>query len=194
MQFTPKIATRDQALLALVVKEAGQELETSGKGYLGRTALQKILYFLQVFGIPMRYRFDVHHYGPFCSQILSDVDWMTVTEAIKDTSTDPDRYSNYRIGDDGEALISDFGEELEPYRETVRDIVSALAPGNPESLELISTLHYAYRELSVSLERSPKGKELIRRFREFKPDRFNEDEVNDAIDCLMKAKLIELSR
>src|SRR3990172_3707406 len=142
MQYTPKIATRDQALLALVVKEAGRELETPGKGYLGRTALQKILYFLQVFGVPMRYRFDVHHYGPFCSQILSDVDWMTVTEGLEDKSTDPDRYSNYRIGDAGEELISDFSEELKPYHETVHDIVSALTPGSPERLELVSTLHY----------------------------------------------------
>jgi hypothetical protein len=194
MQFTPKIANRDQALLALVIKEAGQELETSREGYLGRTALQKILYFLQVFGVPMRYRFDVHHYGPFCSQILSDVDWMAVTEAIEDKSTDSDRYSNYRIEDAGEALITEFGEEIEPYRETVHDIVSALAPWTPQSLELLSTLHYAYRELSVSLQRSPKKKELIERFREFKPDRFDENEITDGIGCLRKAKLIKLTR
>jgi len=194
MKFTPENTTRDQALLALVVKEAGQAMEASGEGYLGRTALQKIVYFLKVFGVPMRYRFDVHHYGPFCPNILSEADWMTVTETIEDKSTDPDRYSNYRIGNAGEALIDEFDEELEPYRETVHDIVSALAPWTPESLELLSTLHYAYRELSVSLERPPKKKELTERFREFKPDRFDEEEINDAINCLKKAKLIKLTK
>lgn len=194
MRFPPEGGTRDQALLALVVKEAGQASETSEKGYLGRTALQKIVYFLKVFGVPMRYRFDVHHYGPFCPHILSEADWMTVTEAIKDSSTDPERYSNYRIGTAGEALIDEFADELEPYRETVHDIVAALAPWTPESLELLSTLHYSYRELSVSLQRSPKSKELIERFREFKPDRFKEDQIVSAIDCLKKAKLIKLTK
>jgi len=194
MRITTKNATRDQALLALVVKEAGQELETSGEGYLGRTALQKILYFLEVFDVPVGYQFDVHHYGPFCSQILSDVEWMTATEAIEDKSTSPDKYSNYRIGKKGEEVISAFNDELKPYRRTIRDIVSALLPGTPESLELLSTLHYSYRELSVSLERAPRRSELIERFLEFKPERFEDEEINEAIDCLKKAKLIKLTK
>jgi uncharacterized protein YwgA len=190
MKYTPQNISRDQALLALVVKEAGDELECS-RGYLGRTALQKIMYFLQVFGVPMRYRFDVHHYGPFCSQILSDVDWLTVTDVIHDNSSAPDRYSNYRIANDGEALIDEFSNALNSYRETVHDIVSALAPWDPDRLELLSTLHYAYRELSVSLQRSPRRKELISRFCEFKPDRFDASDIDDAINCLKEAKLIK---
>jgi hypothetical protein len=44
----------------------------------------------------------------------------------------------------------------------------------------------------VSLQRPPKKKELIKGFREFKPDRFEENEINEGFDCLIKAKLIKL--
>jgi hypothetical protein len=36
---------------------------------LGRTAIQKILYFLQALNVPMRYRFDVHDHGPFARRL-----------------------------------------------------------------------------------------------------------------------------
>ncbi len=193
MRFTPENTTRDQALVALVVQEGAQALQASAEGYLGRTALQKILYFLQVFGVPMRYRFDVHHYGPFCAHILSDVDDMILDEIIVDKSLNQHKYSNYRAGDGADALIANFSEELRPHRQTVHDIVSALTPWTPDNLELLSTMHYSFRELQVSLQRAPTKKELVRRFREFKPDRFDNDEIDEAIKCLKQAKLICLS-
>ena len=56
--------TWEHALLAKVVSEANAVAQKQG-GYLGRTALQKIVYFLQALDVPMRYRFDVHLHGPF---------------------------------------------------------------------------------------------------------------------------------
>ncbi|MDB5313172.1 MAG: hypothetical protein JWO38_7374 [Gemmataceae bacterium] len=50
----------EQALLTATAQAAAPE---SGNRYLGRTALQKILYFLQISGVPMRYRFEIYHYG-----------------------------------------------------------------------------------------------------------------------------------
>jgi uncharacterized protein YwgA len=67
--------TWEHALLAKVVKEATAVAPKEG-GYLGRTAIQKIVYFLQVLDVPMRYRFEVCHYGPFCTTILGDLEWL----------------------------------------------------------------------------------------------------------------------
>ncbi len=42
---------------------------------LGRTALMKYCYFLQVLrGVPLGYRFSLYSYGPFDSDVLSDLD------------------------------------------------------------------------------------------------------------------------
>ena len=58
--------TWEQAVLAATARAAAGHAD---KGYLGRTALQKIVYFLQISGVPMRYRFDIYHYGPYCDRI-----------------------------------------------------------------------------------------------------------------------------
>jgi uncharacterized protein YwgA len=182
--------TRDQALLALVVDEAGK-LTESQKGYLGRTAVQKILYFLHVYGIPMRYRFDVHYYGPFCPQILSDVDWLMITDAIEDRSQDAAKYSNYRLGQLGPRLIKEFDDEVEGYRDAVRNVASALVPLSPDRLELLATLHYVYRELKASMNAIPPKEAVVSRFCEFKQDKFEQDEIFAAYDCLANAKLVD---
>jgi len=178
--------TRDQALLTLVVDEAGRQLESS-VGYLGRTAMQKIVYFLQVCGAPMRYRFQVHHYGPFCTHVLSDVDWLCFTGALEDRSADSTRYSDYRLGENGLALIDQFKGQLDPVRDTVRRVVSALLPLRPDQLELISTMHYVYRELQVALRRSPEPPEVIEQFKKYKGDKFSDELLSSTYDRLEKA-------
>src|SRR5713226_6861666 len=89
--------TWEHALLARVVKEAADVGQKHG-GYLGRTAIQKIVYFLQVLNVPMRYRFEVFHYGPFCSTILGDLEWLMADDVIADISPDPGKYSKYAPG------------------------------------------------------------------------------------------------
>src|ERR1035438_8492020 len=43
-------------------------------GSLGRTALMKLCYFLQVLkGVPFGYRFTLYSYGPFDSNVLADL-------------------------------------------------------------------------------------------------------------------------
>jgi hypothetical protein len=71
----------EQAIVAAVIQEAGKIADQKNR-YLGRTAVQKILYFLQVCGVPLRYRFDVYHYGPFCSGVFNDIDWLTIMEIV----------------------------------------------------------------------------------------------------------------
>ena len=175
----------------MIAEEAGHTLK-SRKGFLGRTALQKIVYFLQVCRVPMKYRFDVHHYGPFCSQILSDVDWLEANNVVVDSS-DSTRFSNYRIGKNGSALVKAFADDVEPFREAVRRIVSVLVPMELTQLELYSTLHYAYRELKFTRSSTPSKDEVIERFRKFKDDKFDSKRIVDAYECLVEAGLLDQS-
>src|SRR5260370_14748081 len=103
--------TWEHALLAKVVSQAAIVAQQEG-GYLGRTAIQKIVYFLQVLNVPMRYRFDVHHYGPFCDTILGDTEWLVADEVIADSSPNSEKYSKFTPGKACNELIAKYSPKL----------------------------------------------------------------------------------
>ncbi|MBI3722070.1 MAG: hypothetical protein HY248_05905 [Fimbriimonas ginsengisoli] len=158
-------------------------------GYLGRTAIQKIVYFLQVLEVPMRYRFEVCHYGPFCNTILSDTEWLMADEVITDVSPSRDKYSKFTPGRACDELLEKYAERLKEYEDTLKNTVKALLPLKPDHLELIATLDYAFREVKATLGKKPSKKKVIARFREFKKEKFMEKEIEDTYDRLESAGL-----
>ncbi len=181
--------TWEHALLAMVVKEAAGVVQQEG-GYLGRTAVQKIVYFLQVLDVPMRYRFDLYHYGPFCSNILGDLEWLMADEAILDDSLNREKYSKYAPGPLCDELIAKHGAKLQQFEKTVKSTVKALLPLKPDHLELIATLDYAFREVSATLGKKPPKAKVIARFQEFKGDKFQNKTVEETFDRLEAAGLL----
>ncbi len=180
----------EHALLAKVVSEA-TDIAQQGGGFLGRTAIQKIVYFLQVLGVPMRYRFEVYHYGPFCASILGDLDWLLADAAIRDDSTDPGKYSKYVPGSACSDLVEKHSAKLEEYDETVKNTVKALLPLKPDHLELIATLDYAFRETRAMTGKKPARGIVISRFREFKGEKFSDVEIAKTYDQLEGAGLFD---
>jgi hypothetical protein len=65
---------------------------------------------------------------------------------------------------------------------------ATLAPMEPDRLELISTLDYAYRELSAQAHSEPTKENVIARFREFKRDKFPQQEVEEAFEMMKEAR------
>src|SRR5260370_13540159 len=102
--------TWEHALLAMITKEAAGVSHEQG-GYLGRTAMQKIVYFLQVLDVPMRYRFEVYHYGPLCNTILGDMEWLVADEVATDSSPDSKKYSKFTPGPACQELIAEHPPE-----------------------------------------------------------------------------------
>jgi uncharacterized protein YwgA len=180
--------TWEHALLAMVVKEAAGVTQKQG-GYLGRTATQKIVYFLQVLDVPMRYRFELYHYGPFCDNILGDLEWLMADEVISDSSSTPGKYSKYMPGPACDELIAMHIARLRNYEKTVKSTVEALVPLQPDHLELIATLDYAYRETRAALGRKPTKERVIARFQEFKGDKFPIKTIADTYDRVESAGL-----
>jgi uncharacterized protein YwgA len=178
----------EHALLARVVKEAAQVSQEDG-GYLGRTALQKIAYFLQVRGVPMRYRFEVCHFGPFCSEILDDTEWLAADAVVVDKSPQTGKYSKFAPGPACDALLGEFSEQLGRFEEIVTDTVKALLPLEPRHLELIATLDYAFREMKGTLGKKPPKSKVLARFRDFKADKFTVKEVEETYERLESAGL-----
>src|SRR5437763_925651 len=159
--------TWEHALLAATVKAASAAGAT---GYLGRTALQKILYFLHTSGVPMRYKFDLYHYGPYCDRISRDVEWLAADGVLKDASTNPEKYSNYRPGPSVDELLR--LHSLDQYQELINSVVKALLPLRPEDLELFATLDYIYRQLRAGGGAGPWKDKALARFFEVKNNKF----------------------
>lgn len=180
----------EHALLAKVVSQAADIAQQEG-GYLGRTAIQKIAYFLQVLGVPMGYRFEVCHYGPFCASILGDLEWLLADSAIRDSSTDPGKYSKYVPGPVCNELIEKHATKLKKYEATLTSTVQALLPLKPDHLELIATLDYAFRETKAMAGKKPARQNVIARFREFKGQKFSEVDIAKTYDQLEGAGLFD---
>ncbi|MCK4720934.1 hypothetical protein KAU08_09750 [bacterium] len=182
-------STRDQALLAKVIKEAKKTADKH-KTCVGRTALQKILYFLKVAEVPMSYRFSIHHYGPFCSEILRDLDILQADRVITNESNPPDQY-NYAPSSSADELMSLHPSFLKQYKDNIRNVVNALIPLDTRSLELIATIDYVYRWIRATGVKGPWKKRVIRRFQKIKKGKFGGPDVENAYDILVKTGLIK---
>jgi hypothetical protein len=182
--------SQDQALLAMAIQEAHEEAQKQ-RGFVGRTAVQKIMYFLKAIGVPMDYRFDIYHYGPYCEEVSRDVEWLMADEVIAELSDNRAKYSNYAPGPAMWELLSGHEESIKPFRADVQAIVRALVPLRPERLELIATLDYLYRMKRASGGGGPWKDAVVSRFHEVKGDKFPTDEVRRTYDAMINARLVE---
>jgi uncharacterized protein YwgA len=178
----------EHALLAATAKAAS---EMPASGFLGRTALQKIVYFLQVSGVPMRYKFDIYYYGTYCDRIPRDVELLLADGVLQDDSNNREKYSNYRQGEAAEELLHLHKKELEQYRSVIQGVVNALLPLRPERLEVLATLDFLYRQLQAGGGKGPWKERVIDKFVEVKKDKFPRETVVKAYDSMVAIKLID---
>lgn len=176
-------------LLALVIREAAKAAKEK-RGYVGRTAVQKIMYFLHVKGVPMGYRFDLYHYGPFSDKVISDIEWLVADDVIAEQSQKPEKYSNYAPGEGAEEFLAKFSQALAPVALQVEKTVSLLAPMKPEKLELLATLDYIYRQ-EKSAGKKPLKQAVLSRLQKVKPDKFAQEVVEQAYDEMIEIGLTE---
>jgi uncharacterized protein YwgA len=177
----------EHALVAAVVDAAKTSCPSC---YLGRTAVQKLIYFLQVHEVPMRYKFRIYHFGPFCDDIVSDLDWLQADDVICDASNDT-RYSNFRPGDGWGELKEKYVEKLAEHQETIDDIVDALSDLDPHDLELIATLDFCFRWVQAQGRPGPRKAATIEKFKKIKKGKFTDDEIDEWYEVLVNAELIE---
>ena len=121
-------------LLCLAVQE--------GQDKVGRTKLQKMLYFAdRYFGWDVG-RYRLHYYGPY-SQNLS-LTLKTAREDLVEESTHESGRYQYELTKEGTKLIQDFEDNLrnEAKINKARELFRELSDWRKEDLELASTLDY----------------------------------------------------
>jgi uncharacterized protein YwgA len=158
------------------------------EAYLGRTAVQKLTYFVKVLGAPVPCSFGIYTYGPYSDTVAFAVESLLADDVIVDNSNNP-KYSNYRLGCNADELLAGFADEIRPYEGMIGQTVKALGSFAPNELELVATSHFiAQRQAQTG--RKPSKDSVLREFKSIKHDKFPDHAIGKWYDALVEAGLI----
>src|SRR6185437_3183671 len=118
-------------------------------GSLGRTAVVKLCYFLQVLkGVPLGYHFTLYSYGPFDSDVLSDLGTAESLEAVRSTVEYYPSGYGYKIEKSrlGDAVLAEGAAFLKEHGKAIQWVLSEFGTLNSATLELQSTIVFVDRE------------------------------------------------
>ena len=160
-------------------------------GHIGRTALMKYMYFLQTLrGVPLGYQFSMYSYGPFDSDVLSD---LSCAEALKMVTASPIQFPGgygYQIRPGAEAktieeLNSSF---LAKYKSDIDWILAEFGELDSANLELTSTIIYVDREFADAKEPTVVT-DIERRVSDIKPH-FSGSHIQRMVERLLRKGLL----
>lgn len=177
----------EHALVGAVIESAKKNCPGS---YLGRTALQKLVYFLHVLKVPMDFRFRIHHFGPFCDELAGTLDWLQADDIVVDESQQP-RYSDFAASSNWAEVQTQYSEELSQHQSTIDSVAKAMGKLDPRTLELIATLDFSYRWVHARGGVGPWKDRTVVKFKELKGVKFSDVEIDKWHAQLVGARLIE---
>jgi uncharacterized protein len=114
---------------------------------LGKTALQKEVYFLQtLYGVDCGYEFTLYTYGPFSSLLLADLDSVSVLGGVEIEYDSGVR--GYRIlpGPENAKVIKSAEEFLSGIKDPIDSVIEEFGGLYAKDLELQATIVFAERE------------------------------------------------
>lgn len=165
--------------------------ENAPAGHIGRTALMKYMYFLQTVRlIPLGYNFSLYSYGPFDSDVLTD---LSSAEALKIVDVTPVEFTGgygYRIQPGSRsALAKDSARQfLNEHTKDIEWLFSVFGAMNSAQLELASTIVYVDRELAERAEKQSVD-EVAARVSEIKPH-FTRTQIRKFVHDLLRKEVL----
>jgi uncharacterized protein YwgA len=155
-----------------VIAEIARRKQISG-GQLGKTAVMKLLHLLQDgLGVPLGYRFTLYNYGPYDSDVMSDIEF---AESFGQISVD------YLGPDQGYQIQPTNAAPPVASKSSIETLMNNFGSMNARELELRSTLLFLSREFQDA--------RLLERLRELKP-KYSLSEVQAAIAELKQKRFI----
>lgn len=117
----------DAVLLTLYANDELLEREGVGERPIGRTAMQKLVYF-EVQKMRSEITFNAHYYGPFSSNVAESLARLGAFGYVREDVLDGYGISyEYRLTRYGKALASDLSTEEPGRYEKIRDVVRIAA-------------------------------------------------------------------
>ena len=145
-------------------------------GSFGRIAIQKLLYFLSVRDVPMRFRFRIYHYGPLCDDLAGTLDWLQADEIVCDDSTELRVFEIYIGTELAPEIKSRFQAELDVYQQTIRSVAHAMGSMDSPNAGIGGDLDFSFRWVHARGGRGPWKDDAIEKFKEIKRDKFGDVE------------------
>lgn len=141
------------------------------KGNMGRTALMKFLYFLQTIKhVPLGYTFRLYTYGPYDAQVLEDLKFAELTDAVKSVVIHYPGGYGYEItpSDHTDIVIDPVRDELAVHEAALDWVVREFGLRSAIDLEMAGTIVYVDRMSQIIGERLSLS-DIATRVRSIKP-------------------------
>jgi len=165
------------------------ELIGLGGTRVGRTALMKMCYFLQILkDVPLGYEFSLYSYGPFDSEVLGDLRTAEDLSAIDSSVVSfPGGYQYILSTSSSAAQVKREAKQfLSQYIGCIKWVADTFANRSASELELLSTIVYVDRNVDVKTFESLREKVKL-----IKPH-FSLDEISKKIEWLEQKELLTL--
>jgi hypothetical protein len=165
--------------------------EHAPAGHIGRTALMKYMYFLQVVrGVPLGYSFSMYSYGPFDSEVLAD---LSSAEMLKIVDVTPVEFAGgygYRIrpGSRSESAKLNAEHLLTNHSKDIDWLFTVFGNLNSAELELTSTIVYVDREFAGRKQHASIS-DIAARVNEIKPH-FTREQVQGFVENLLRQGIL----
>jgi uncharacterized protein len=156
---------------------------------IGRTALMKMMYFLQeLHGAPLGYDFRLYTYGPFDSEVLSDLGTATSLNMLNERTVLHSRGYGYEItpGTQAQVQSAELESRSRHLAKLVDSVISEFGSFSAADLELRSTIFYVDREMRQNGTKAA-AKDVAERVRQIKPH-FDEAAILNGVGDMHKKK------
>lgn len=152
------------------------------KTQVGKTQLQKLIYFVQEAGVLLGYKYEIYHYGPYCFELNNDLSSLDSLRILS-VEADPTGYG-FNI------CMDEFAKNYEADKQTrrkVHEIADRLGKDTASQLEVKATIHFVKKVMD---RRAPVNIEIVlAKVRDLKPH-FAEHFVRKCYEELQHDKLI----
>jgi uncharacterized protein YwgA len=149
----------------------------------GKTALQKFVYLLQeLYDIKAGYDFSLYTYGPFSSDLLSDLDFVESLDGVNVNFLPEIQGYEISPGKANESIREKATEFLKNAKGKIDRIIEDFGHFTAKDLELRSTIIFVNRDLKRKGQTNIHH-ELINLVQDIKPH-FNKNEISDALSEL----------
>jgi uncharacterized protein len=183
-----KMFLSDMAADALVARLIKSYKDVSGRT-LGRTILQKLCYFAKASGVPLPFRFEIYHYGPFSQEIFDRVENLLSDAVIEDRSGNPGQ-SNYAPGPNLDLFLNRFAKAIKHHETNLQRVATIFSQLDPSQMELVSTIHYMHSSHREWFKEVPTKEGVVASVLQVKGPKFSQDIVESAYDILSDARLL----
>lgn len=165
-----------QYALIVLLTEKMQE----NRQRFGKAALQKLIYLLQtVFKVPVGYQYSLYIHGPFCSELMDDLDYVSCIGGVVVTM-DQDSSGYSILPSHNAVLIKNKGQDfLTTYQPQIKKLLTEFGSMRVRDLELRSTIIFVDRD-AVTSNREIKRIDFIQEIKGIKPH-FSYEEIKKTV-------------